>query len=369
MTRKKQVGLAPGTLVYTGPERDHEIALTLISYRGEDFDERPVPIDAVPGAMLSDAATTWLDVSGIHDVALVETLGGHLDLHKLVMEDIVHPTQRPKLETYDDESLYIVVRMLSVGDGASPGADGERGDGKRGDSGPDLHIDSEQISLILTHTGVISFQELPGDVFEPVRARLRAGKGVIREMGPDYLAYALLDTVVDHYFHVVEHVGDQIDALENDVLARPGTETLARINQYKREVLSLRKAVWPLREVLGGLDRSDSGLVTDRTRTYLRDVYDHTIQVVEMLETYRDLLAGLTDLYMSSVSLKMNEVMQVLTIVGSIFIPLTFVAGIYGMNFDVMPELHWEYGYFAAWGLMATIAAGLLIFFRRKKWI
>lgn len=363
MTRKKQVGLAPGTLVYTGPDRDHDIALSLIDYRGEHYDERTIAPSDAAAALQREDTTTWLDVSGIHDVDLVEEIGGHLDLHKLVLEDIVHPSQRPKLEAYDDESLYIVVRMLWVENGSGSGPEDPRGEAVN------LHIESEQISLILTRTGVISFQELPGDVFEPVRARLRAGKGVIREMGPDYLAYALLDTVVDHYFHVVEHVGDRIDTLENDVLARPGTETLARINQYKREVLSLRKSVWPLREVLGGLDRSDSGLVTDRTRTYLRDVYDHTIQVVEMLETYRDLLAGLTDLYMSSVSLKMNEVMQVLTIVGSIFIPLTFVAGIYGMNFEVMPELHWKYGYFAAWGLMATIAAGLLLFFRRKKWI
>ncbi len=358
MTHKKQVGLAPGTLVYTGPERHHDISLTLIDYRGEHFDERTIAPDDASAALLAGEATSWLDISGIHDVALVDTLGGHLDLHKLVLEDIVHPSQRPKLDVYDDASLYIVVRMLSVESGAGSGR-----------NAADLRIASEQISLILTRTGVISFQELPGDVFEPVRNRLRAGKGIIRNEGSDYLAYALLDTVVDHYFHVIEYVGDRIDALEADVLARPTTETLARINRYKREVLGLRKSVWPLREVLSGLDRTDSGLISERTKTYLRDVYDHTIQVVDMLETYRDLLAGLTDLYMSTVSLKMNEVMQVLTIVGSIFIPLTFVAGIYGMNFDFMPELHWKYGYFMAWGLMATITAGLFFFFRRKKWI
>ncbi|PIQ63116.1 MAG: magnesium and cobalt transport protein CorA [Bacteroidetes bacterium CG12_big_fil_rev_8_21_14_0_65_60_17] len=359
MKHKKQVGLAPGTLVYTGPERDHDVQLRLIDFRGTHFEEHPVePADDVESVVLREDTTTWLDISGIHDMDLVAGIGDRLDLHKLVLEDIVHPTQRPKLEAYDDESLFIVVRMLSVGNGFAAGLP---------NTAP--HILSEQISIILTRTGVISFQELPADVFEPVRQRLRLGKGIIREQGADYLAYALLDTIVDHYFHVIEYIGDEIDALEAEILARPSTEALARINRYKREVLSLRKSIWPLREVLGGLDRSDSGLITERTKMYLRDVYDHTIQVVDMLETYRDLLAGLTDLYMSTVSLKMNEVMQVLTIVGSIFIPLTFVAGIYGMNFEVMPELQWEYGYFAAWGLMVTLALGMLLFFKRRKWI
>jgi len=349
MNMKKPAGLAPGTLIYTGPERDHDVALHVFNFRGdtmEEFDDAP---EHALDCMLSEDTTTWVNVSGVHNVELVARLGERLDLHKLVLEDIVHPSQRPKLETYDDDSMFIVVKMLQMDESG--------------------HIRMEQVSVILTESYVLSFQEHPGDVFEPVRNRIRAGKGIIRAMGPDYVAYALIDTIVDNYFNVIEHVGDRIDRIEAEILSDPSQRSLARINKLKREVMNLRKSVWPLREVISGLDRSETPIIAPGTSAYLRDVYDHTIQVVDMLETYRDLLAGLTDLYMSSVSLKMNEVMQVLTIVGTIFIPLTFVAGIYGMNFDVMPELHWRYGYFVAWGIMAVIATGLLYYFRRKKWL
>lgn len=349
MAIHKIPGLAPGTLIYTGPVREEAIALHVFDYNAESFEEFDNAPEHALDCMHNAETATWVNVSGVHDVELVARLGERLDLHKLVMEDIVHTTQRPKLEIYDDASIFIVIRMLNAD---------EHG-----------RIHSEQVALILADNYVVSFQEKPGDVFEPVRNRLRAGKGIIRSMGADYLAYALIDTIVDNYFHVIEKVGDEIDLLEADILKNPSERSLARINRMKREVLTLRKSVWPLREVVSGLDRLESDIIKRTTKTYLRDVYDHTIQVVDMLETYRDLLAGVTDLYMSTVSLKMNEIMKVLTIMGSIFIPLTFVAGIYGMNFDVMPELHWKYGYYAAWGLMATIAITLLFFFRRKKWL
>ncbi len=349
MAKHKQPGLAPGTLIYTGPQRDEPIEIHVFDYNEGTFLESDALTDDVFERSQSPETTTWVNISGVHDVDIVRRIGDELDLHKLVMEDIVHPTQRPKLERYDDDSLYIVVKMLHY------------------DAEEVLH--QEQVSIVLTSTHVYSFQEQPGDVFEPVRNRLRAGKGIIRAMGPDYLAYALLDTIVDHYFFVIEVMGEEIDDIEVEVLGNPTQSTVARINAAKREVMTIRKSIWPLREVLSAMSRDDSQLIQPQTEAYLRDVYDHTIQVVDMLETYRDLLSGLNDLYLSSISHKMNEIMKVLTIMGSIFIPLTFVAGIYGMNFDVMPELHWKYGYFAAWGIMVSIGVVLLYYFRRKKWL
>lgn len=348
MSHTKKPGLAPGTLVYTGTPRSEPIEIHVFDFNEEVFEETNELTDEVFRRSQWPETTTWVNISGIHDVDVVRRVGEELDLHKLVMEDIVHPTQRPKLERYDDDSLYIVVKMLHY------------------DEAEVLH--QEQVSIVLTRSHVYSFQEKPGDVFEPVRNRLRAGKGIIRTMGPDYLAYALLDTIVDHYFFVIEVMGEEIDDIETEVLGNPTQSTVARINAAKREVMTIRKSIWPLREVLSGLSRDDSQIIQPQTEAYLRDVYDHTIQVVDMLETYRDLLSGLNDLYLSSISHKMNEIMKVLTIMGSIFIPLTFVAGIYGMNFDVMPELHWKYGYLGAWALMAMIGGSLVLYFRRKKW-
>jgi magnesium transporter len=227
----------------------------------------------------------------------------------------------------------------------------------------------EHVSLILGPSFVISFQERPGDVFGPTRERIRGGKGRVRKMGADYLAYCLADAIVDGYFAVLENLGDRIEDVESILVSNPSNDTLRAVHHLKRENLLLRKSVWPLREVINGLDRSESELITDPTHVYMRSVYDHSIQVIDTMETFRDMLAGMLDTYLSSLSNRMNEVMKVLTIIATIFIPLTFVAGIYGMNFQSMPELAWPWGYPAALAVMAIVAAGMVYYFRRKKWL
>jgi magnesium transporter len=230
-------------------------------------------------------------------------------------------------------------------------------------------VQSEQVSLILGPNFVISFQEAGGDVFDPVRERIRTGKGRVRKMGPDYLAYSLIDAVVDNYFIILENLGERVEALEEKLISDPKRETLHALHVLKREMIYLRKSVWPLREVISGLERAESGLIKEPTGIFFRDVYDHTIQVIDTVETYRDMLSGMLDIYLSSISNRMNEVMKVLTIIATIFIPLTFIAGVYGMNFKFMPELEWRWGYFLIVGIMLAIGLVMVIYFRRKRWM
>jgi len=266
------------------------------------------------------------------------------------MEDILNTEQRPKTENYSDY-LYIVMKMLYADVSANV-------------------VLTEQISLVLGQNYVISFQEgIEGDVFGQVRERLRNEKGKARKLGADYLVYSLIDAVVDNYFSVLETLGEQIEALEEKLVANPTSNTLQEIHYLKREMIFLRKAVWPLREVISSLQRGDSILVQDITRLYLRDVYDHTIQVIDTVETYRDMVSGMLDIYLSSVSNRLNAVMKVLTIIATIFMPLTFLAGVYGMNFKYMPELEWRYGYGMIWALMIFIGLYMLVYFRKKKWL
>jgi magnesium transporter len=346
--KRSRIGAPPGSLEYTGVEREEPISLTLIDYK-EDFFEEIKGIDSswkerVP----SEQYFSWLDVSGVHDVAVIEEIGSHLGLHPLIMEDIIHPHQRPKFEPFDDQ-LYIVLRMLHTKDDGS--------------------VQEEQISIVLASNFILSFQQEPGDVFDPVRQRLRTGKGVIRTQGPDYLAYALIDLIVDYYFVLLERIGGHVQELEMEVMDNPSKDTIHTIRALKQTIVAYRKDIWPVRELVSAMTRDEGGLIKKRTATYLRDVYDHTIQVIDLMETYRDQLSGLTELYLSSLSQRMNEVMQVLTIIGSIFIPLTFIAGIYGMNFARMPELQWQYGYPMAWGVMLLTAGGLFLYFKRRKWL
>lgn len=344
----KQPGLAPGTLIYTGPPRDRPVAIDVLDYGPESFREMPgVALDDLAIAT-EEGSVTWINVDGIHDVDLVGGVGGKLGLHQLVMEDILSPHQRPKVELFDDH-VYVVLKMLHMDEAGV--------------------LTTEQVSIVAGVRYVATFQENRADVLEPLRERLRSGRGLIRKNGPDYLTYAIMDTIVDNYFHVVERLGERIEVLEEEISDDPSRQTLHQINDLKRDILVLRKNIWPLREVMAGIERDDSSFFKQRTRTFIRDVYDHVVQVIDFLETYRDLLSGLTDLYLSSISHRMNEIMKVLTIVGSIFIPLTFIAGIYGMNFVWMPELQWKWGYPAAWGLMIVVAIGLVLFFRRKNWI
>lgn len=297
-----------------------------------------------------DFGNRWVNIDGIHEIPVLERAGRSFGLHPLTVEDIANTDQRPKMEEYD-EYLFVVMKMLRY---------------ERAQHG----IVSEQVSLVLRERSVVSFQEgIAGDVFDPVRERIRSDKSRISQTGSDYLLYSLIDAVVDNYFIILESIGEEIEDLEDGLVLHPSPELLANIHRLKRELIFLRKSVWPLREVIAALHRGESPLISDPTRLYLRDVYDHTIQVIDTLETYRDMLSGMIDVYMSSVSNRMNEIMKVLTVIATIFIPLTFVAGVYGMNFEFMPEIKWPLGYAFAWGVMLAMAASMIAYFWRKKWL
>lgn len=347
--RSKKAGLPPGTLVHIGERKIAEAKITVMDYGEKEFTEGEVKGVEECFLFRDRPTVTWINIEGVHDAKAVEKLGECYGFHPLVLEDILNTDQRPKIEDYGDY-LYIVLKMLH--------------------NGGSEEIVPEQISIILGRNFVVSFQEgIEGDAFNQVRERIRTGKGRIRNQGADYLAYSLIDAIVDHYFVVLEQTGERLEDLEEELVTDPDSGTLHEIHALKREMIFLRKAVWPLREVVNVLERGESTLVRDATKIYLRDVYDHTIQVIDAIETSRDMLAGMLDIYLSSMSNRMNEVMKFLTIIGTIFIPLTFIAGIYGMNFEFMPELKWRWGYFLVMAGMAGIGIGLLLYFRRKKWL
>ena len=342
-------GLPPGTLVYVGKERAEKVNITVIDYDEHDFQEREVERVEDCFQFRDSATVTWINIVGLRRVDIIEKIGEHFNFHPLLQEDILNTAQRPKMEDFDDH-LSIILKKL-------------RYDEKK------KEVTAEQMSMVLGKNFVISFQEQKGDVFDPIRERIRAKKGRIRSMGADYLAYALLDAVVDNYFIIFENIGDRIDNMEKKVIEDPVPETPRTILRIKRNMIFLRKSIWPLREILSGLERAESPLIQESTGPYLRDVYDHTIQVIETLETFRDMLSGLSDLYLSSISNKMNEVMKVLTMIATIFIPLGFLAGLYGMNFEHMPELGWHGSYFVLLGIMAFTAIGMLLYFKWKDWL
>ncbi|MGD2186444.1 MAG: magnesium/cobalt transporter CorA, partial [Desulfobacterales bacterium] len=292
---------------------------------------------------------TWINIDGLHEVELIEKVGTHFGVHSLTLEDIVNTGQRPKVDDFEDY-IYLVFKMLKFDD-------------------PSGHIVSEQVSLILGPHYLISFQEAEGDVFNLVRERIRKGRVRIRKSGPDYLAYALIDAVVDLYFLILEKIGEKIEQFEDRVHSEPTPEILQKIHELKREIIYFRKQVWPIREVLNVWHKTESPLVDDANNVFINDVYDHTIQVIDTIESFRDIIAGMMDLYLSTVSNRMNEVMKVLTIMATIFIPLTFVAGIYGMNFKFMPELEWKWSYPLLWILLIVIFLSMLFYFKRKKWL
>ena len=345
----KKVGLPPGALVHIGEKKAEKAKITIIDYDETRFEEKEAKTieECLP---LKDRPTvTWINVDGLHQVEILEKLGDCFRLHPLVLEDILNTGQRPKVEDFDDY-IYITLKMFHSED-------------------ENDEIAEEQVSLILGPRFVRSFQEREGDVFNAIRERIRSARGRIRKMGADYLAYALLDSVVDNYFIVLEKLGEKIEFLEEELVTNPTTETLQIIHNLKREMVFLRKSVWPLREIISGLERGESTLIQESTGIYLRDVYDHTIQVIDTVETFRDIISGMLDIYLSSVSNRMNEVMKVLTIIATIFIPLTLIAGIYGMNFQYMPELGWRWGYPLVWLAMLVIGAIMLVYFRRKRWL
>ncbi|MBN1833748.1 MAG: magnesium/cobalt transporter CorA [Deltaproteobacteria bacterium] len=345
----KKTGLAPGTLVHVGERKVEKIRIRTIEFDEQAINEREFETIDECLPLQEKHTVNWINIDGLHDVSVVEEIGNRFGLHSLVMEDILHTDQRPKMEDFEDY-IFIVAKMLSF--------DQERNE-----------LKAEQLSLVLGRNYVVTFQERAGDVFEPVRERLRKGKGRIRGMPPDYLAYALIDAVVDHYFIVLEKIGETVESLEEELVTNPTPETLQIIHHLKRELIFLRKSVWPLRELISRLERGEASLVQEKTTVFLRDVYDHTIQVIDTVESLRDMVSGMLDVYLSSLSNRMNEVMKVLTIIATIFIPMTFIAGIYGMNFEVMPELKWPWGYPLVWCVILAIGMVMLGYFKKKKWL
>jgi magnesium transporter len=347
--RSGKVGLPPGTPVHIGAPKAGKAKITAIDYSESHCREEDIPEAAECAAFKGTPTVTWINVDGVHDIEAIEVLGRLLGLHPLVVEDIANTGQRPKMEDYPDH-VYVVLKMLSYDEDSS-------------------QVVAEQVSMILAENVVVSLQEREGDVFDGVRDRIRSAKGRIRAMGADYLVYALLDAIVDNYFAVCERLGEKTEPLHEELMEGPSPRTLQEIHKIKAEVLFMRKALWPLREVIGGLARAEMPLFAEATRLYLRDVHDHTIQVIETMETYRDMVSGMLDMYLSSVSNRMNEVMKVLTIIATIFIPLSFVAGVYGMNFRYMPELGWRWGYPLALGVMLAVAGVMLSYFRKRDWV
>lgn len=347
--RSVKAGLPPGTLVHIGETPPDATEITVIRYTENSFEEQHFENAAECHPEAFNDGVTWINVEGVHDVEAIRSLGESKNLHPLVLEDIVSTVQRPKVEDYEDY-LFVVVRMLL------PHGEND--------------FESEQLSMVLGRNYVLTFQEgIRGDAFAAVRERLRMGKGKSRVMGADYLAYNLLDAIVDTYFSVLEGFGERLINMEEDVALHPQPRVLVQLNELKKEAIFLRKSVWPLREVVSFMERDDTDLISDTTRLYLRDVHDHTVQVIETVETYRDLLSGMLDLYLSSISNRTNEIMKFLTLIGTVFMPLTFIVGLYGMNFENMPELEWQYGYFAVLGLMIMITLGMVSYFRHKRWL
>lgn len=351
----KKIGLKPGSIVYVGERYEEQIFIDVIDYTDQEYQERRIDKIEECFPYKDTSTTTWINISGIHDTALVEKLGNHFGLHPLVMEDIVNTGHRPKIEASAD-SIFTVLKMLYRGDGND-------------------EIKVEQVSILFGKNWVITFQETSGDVFQMVRERIKATSPRIRFMSADYLAYTLVDAIVDNYFLVLEHIGERIEDLEDVLAEKASPESLDVIRELKSELIVLRKAIWPLREVAGGLERLESHLIHEMTQPYLRDLYEHAIQVIDTVETFRDMVSGLLDLYHTTVSNRMNEIMKVLTIIATIFIPLGFLAGVYGMNFDTgmspfnMPELSFRYGYILFWSVVVVIGGGLFLFFRRKEWL
>jgi len=343
----------PGTPVFIGDRRLENAILDIIVYNSDSGEEtRGVPLqECLPSLDLAHdgVSVTWVNVNGIHDVGLIEALGDHFGLHAMTIEDIVNTAQRPKWEVFSNYGM-LALKMLDMD------ANKER-------------VRIEHVSLILGPSWVISFLEDEGDVFESVRQAIRTNAGRIRRMGADYLIFCLVDAVVDHYFLVVENIGDKVDILDERLLVDPRQDDIRVLHRFKRDLLSLRRAVWPMREVLSAVSKEESPLLRKETKVFWRDLYDHCIQVIDIVETARDTLASMHDTYLSSISNRMNEVMKVLTIFSTIFMPITFIAGVYGMNFQYMPELAWKPAYFITLAVMALIAISMALYFRHRHWI
>jgi magnesium transporter len=354
MKRKKQKqkklkrpGTAPGTLQFTGEKRMENPLVFMVQYDQQQCTMRNMEKDESP--VVGVNCVNWYDLRGLHDVELVESFGQHFNIHPLVLEDILHTQQRPKFEEYGNE-VFIVISALTF-------------------NTEQYELSAEQVAVYFGENFMLTFQENEDDTFQAVRDRIEAGRGRIRSRKSDYLAYALIDNVVDNYFEVLDRIEERMDELEAEINEDPSRQVKEKIHHLKFQMLALRKSVMPLREAVGKFSRCESKVMDESTGLFVRDLYDHVIRISDLIETYRDMLNGLQELYLSELSIRMNNVIQVLTIITTIFVPLTFLAGIYGMNFDHMPELHWQNGYYYLLGAMGLIFIASLLYFRRKQWI
>lgn len=354
MTKKKKgkhhkkIGQVPGTLIYTG-DKTNNLTIEVFDFNTDKLEEKDLAQIEDVFAYKSTDSITWININGLNHITEIDKIGKHYNLHPLILEDIVNIGQRPKIDEYENY-IFVVLKMLYYNS--------------------DENIVSEQVSFILGENYVLTFQEAEGDVFNSVRERLRFSKGKIRGLGSDYLLYSLIDAVTDHYYLIIETMSNKIENLEDNLFnGQTKNEISQQIQDLKREVLKVRRAIFPLREIINRIEKTDNKLILDKTLHYYRDIYDHIIQISENIDIYREMIWGLMDMYMTSISNKMNEVMKVLTIIATIFIPLTFIAGIYGMNFDNIPELHYKYSYFILWAVMIVLFISMLLYFKRKKWI
>ena len=344
----KKIGLSPGSLIYVGEKKDQPVHISILNYDAEGYNETLNATVEAAADSITKKSLTWIHVSGIHDIAVIDGIGKAFGLHNLLLEDIVNTNHRSKIDDYD-QYLFIVLKMPRTGNG-----------------GKELQI--EHVCIVVGHDYIILFQESDGNIFNPVKDRIKKGKGRLQKYGVDYLAYALIDMIVDQYYGVLEKIGEEIEDLEEASLAHPDQRLLARIYDCKHQVMFLRKSIWPFREMISMMLRGESSQINDYVMVYLQDVYDHVIQIADTVETYRDLLSGIMDIYMSVVNNKMNEIMKVLTVIATLFIPLTFLAGVYGMNFKYMPELEWQFSYPVFWVAVLLIFFLMLVWFKHKKW-
>lgn len=346
--RSQKAGMEPGVLVHVGEVYSDLPRIIVVDYSKESFAENDNATIDEALQYISTPEITWINIQGIHDTNMIDSIGKRFGMHALAMEDILNTTQRAKLDDYK-EYLYIVLRLLNYDYKAQM-------------------VSGEQISILVKSNCVITFQESNKDHFKGIRERIRKPNTKIREMGTDYLCYTIIDWIIDQYFVILEKVDDKLESLEEALLDNPHTEILLKIERTKREVILLRKSVWPIRDLISQFNRIDTPLIHEGSRIFMRDVYDHTIQLIDTIESFRDIVSGMLDLYLSNLTQRTNEIMKVLTVVSTIFVPLTFLASLYGMNFDNIPELHAEYGYYVLLTSMAVIATFMIFYFRRKKW-
>jgi len=354
MTRKirynrRKIGSIPGTLVYTGDKIADPVKISHIEYNGEMFQEQV--ISNLQSYKINKKADTvsWININGIYDLEIINKLKEKFCIHPLVMEDILNVSQRPKYEDFEDY-IFVVLKMFQYEETTDD-------------------VQSEQMSILLYKGTVLTFQEHEGDVFNQIRDRIRNKKGRICNKKGDYLVYSLLDAIVNYYFVILEKLGERLERIEEEVFSNPKKETVAKIHYLKQEIILLRKSIWPIRDVVNSLIKGESSLIEKESRPFLHDLYDHTIEIMDIIESYRDTNTSLMDMYLSSISNRMNEIMKVLTMMSTIFIPLSFLAGLYGMNFKNMPELEMPFAYPVVLSLMIAIVIGMLLFFRRKKWL